>query len=272
MGAIPLRQDIIYPESDGQPMAESQLHQEEMVDLIVGLRRHFRETPDVWVAGNLFFYYVQGDPGAAVAPDVLLVRGVPNVRRRTYKLWEEGEVPSLVIEVSSESTCDEDLSKKKRLYEQLGVEEYFLHDPLGEYLNPRLQGHRLARGRYEPLPSASDGSLLSRVTGLTLKVEGLKLRLIDTASGQPLPWVEEMDLKLLEAEERAEIEAAARQVAEHRAEMEAAARHAAEGRAEMEAAARQMEAAARRAAEERARLAEEELALLRRELEARKRD
>ncbi len=262
MGAIPLRQDVIYPESDGQPMAESDLHREEMVDLITGLQRRYWESPDVYVAGNLFFYYAQGDPRAVVAPDVFLVQGVPKVRRKTYKLWKEGEVPSLVIEVSSESTCDEDLGKKKQLYEELGVEEYFLHDPLGEYLSPRLQGQRLVRGRYEPLPSASDGSLLSRTTGLTLKVEGLKLRLIDTASGKPLPWVEELDLKLLEAEERAEIEAAARQVAEHRAEMEAAARRAAEERAEVEA-------TARRAAEERASLAEEELARLRRELEGR---
>jgi Uma2 family endonuclease len=216
MGAIPLRQDIIYPESDGQPMAESDLHREEMVDLIAGLQRRYRETPDVYVAGNLFFYFVRGDPRSVVAPDVFLVQGVPKVRRKIYKLWDEGRVPSLVIEVTSESTCDEDLFKKKRIYEQLGVEEYFLHDPLGDYLSPRLQGHRLVRGRYEPLSPASDGSLLSRATGLTLKVEGLKLRLIDIASGEPLPWVEELDIRALKAEERAEIEAAARHAAEER--------------------------------------------------------
>jgi Uma2 family endonuclease len=258
MGAIPLRQDIIYPESDGQPMAESDLHREEMVDLIAGLQRRYRETPDVYVAGNLFFYFVRGDPRSVVAPDVFLVRGVPKGRRKTYKLWEEGRVPSLVVEVTSESTSDEDLAKKKRIYEQLGVEEYFLHDPLGEYLSPRLQGHRLVRDRYEPLSPTSDGSLLSRVTGLTLKMEGLKLRLIDTASGEPLPWVEELDLRALQAEERAEIEAAARRVAEHRVEIEAAARRIAEERAEIESAAR--------------RALEAELARLRRELEGRKSD
>src|SRR4029079_13579280 len=148
-----------------------------MVDLIAGLQRRYRETPDIYVAGNLFFYFVRGDPRSVVAPDVFLVWGVPKGRRRVYKLWEEGRVPSLVIEVTSESTSGEDLSKKKRIYEQLGVEEYFLHDPLGEYLSPQLQGHRLARGRYEPLAPASDGSLLSRAPGLTLKVAGLRLRL-----------------------------------------------------------------------------------------------
>jgi Uma2 family endonuclease len=193
MAAIPLqRDDVFYPESDGQPMAESDLHREEMLDLIAGLQRRYRDSHDVYVTGNLFLYYRQGDPRAVVAPDVFLVRGVPKGRRRIYKLWEEGRAPSLVIEVTSDTTRGEDLSKKKRIYEQLGVEEYFLHDPEGDYLRPRLQGHRLVGGRYEPLEPEPNGSLQSRATGLTLQVEGLKLRLVDTASGQPLPWVDEL--------------------------------------------------------------------------------
>jgi Uma2 family endonuclease len=225
-------------------MAETDLHREEMVDLIAGLQRRYRPAPDVYVAGNLFFYFRQGDPRAVVAPDVFLVRGVPKGRRRVYKLWEEGKVPALVIEVTSDSTRNEDLTDKKRTYERLGVEEYFLHDPLGDYLNPRLQGHRLSGSRYKAMRPMADGSLQSRTTGLTLRVEGPKLRLIDTASGEPLPWVEELDARVLEAGERAEIEAAARRAAD---------------------AARQIAAAGRR-------VVEEELARLRRELEGRKGD
>src|SRR5436305_6900371 len=90
MAAIPLRRDdVIYPESDGQPMAETDLHREEMVDLIAGLQRRYRPAPDVYVAGNLFFYYRQGDPRSVVAPDVFLVQGVPKGRRRVYKLRSE---------------------------------------------------------------------------------------------------------------------------------------------------------------------------------------
>lgn len=97
MTAIPLERDVDYPYSDGQPMAESDVHRDEMVDLIEALKRRYRDTPGVYVAGNLFVYYRKGDPRSVVAPDVFLVRGVPKRRRLIYKLWEEGSVPALVI-------------------------------------------------------------------------------------------------------------------------------------------------------------------------------
>ncbi|HEY4564400.1 MAG TPA: Uma2 family endonuclease, partial [Thermoanaerobaculia bacterium] len=181
MNAIPLQRDddVYYPESDGQPMAETDLHRDEMYDLIHALRRRYRDVPDVYVTGNLFFYYVKGNPRSVVAPDVFLVYGVAKRKRRTYKLWEEGRVPSLVIELTSDSTKDEDLSKKKVCYESLGVEEYFLHDPFGDYLTPTLQGFRLVNGRYRPIDPEPDGSLRSLTTGLLLQVEGTRLRLVD---------------------------------------------------------------------------------------------
>ena len=134
-------------------MAETDLHRDEMVDLIHALKRRYRDVPDVYVTGNLFFYFVQGDPRAVVAPDLFLVKGVAKGQRRTYKLWQEGRVPSLVIEITSDSTRDEDLSKKKLCYERLGIEEYFLHDPYGDYLDPRLQGYRLGKNRYPAHPA-----------------------------------------------------------------------------------------------------------------------
>lgn len=202
MAAIPLQQDVEYPYSDGQPMAESDVHRKEMLDLIAALDRRYREEPEVYVAGNLFLYYRKGDPRSVVAPDVFLVRGVPKGDRKVFKLWEEGRAPSLVIEVTSDSTSDEDVGKKKTCYESLGVEEYILHDPEGDYLKPRLQGFRLFRGRYEPIPRRMDGSLDSRVTGLTLEIEGKNLRLVDTATGERLLRVNELDdrIRALEAE------------------------------------------------------------------------
>lgn len=192
MAAIPLQQDVEYPYSDGQPMAESEIHLNEMMDLIAALRSRYQDQPKVYVAGNMFLYYRKGDPRSVVAPDVFLVRGVPKRERKSYKLWEEGRVPSLVIEVTSDSTSDEDIGKKKSCYEMLGVEEYILHDPEGDYLRPRLQGYRLNQGCYEPIPRRTDGSLESRVTGLILQIEGKNLRLIDTATGERLPWVNEL--------------------------------------------------------------------------------
>jgi Uma2 family endonuclease len=196
MSAIPLQRDVEYPESDGQPIAESDLHREEMSDLIHALVRRYRDVPDVYVSGNLFFYYVQGDPRSVVAPDVFLIRGVPKGRRRIYKLWEEGRVPSLIIELTSDSTQDEDLTTKKELYERLGVEEYFLHDPYQDYLDPSLQGFRLMKGRYQPILPGPDGSLPSLSTGLRLRTEGKRLRLVDAATNEPLLWGEELDAAL----------------------------------------------------------------------------
>lgn len=204
MGAIPLQRDeIYYPESDGQPMGESDLHREEMYYLIKGLQDHFRHDPNVYVAGNLFLYYKKGDPRSVVAPDVFVVPGVPGGQRKIYKLWEERRTPCLVIEVTSDSTQDEDLDRKKALYEWLGVEEYFLFDPLGDYLSPRLQGYRLAGGRYQPAPTEADGSLRSLTTGVTLRTEGLKARLVKTATGEPILRFEESEAGRRAAEERA---------------------------------------------------------------------
>ena len=235
---LQLQRDPEYPESDGRPF-DSDLHRDEMIDLVKALARRYRDVPDVYVSGNLFFYYVQGDPRAVVAPDVFLVRGVPKRKRRIYKLWEEGRVPSLVIELTSDSTQDEDIDKKKLIYQRLGVEEYFLHDPYQDYLNPPLQGFRLVKGRYQPLRPGPDGSLLSLSTGLRLRTEGEHLRLVDAATNEPLLWSEELDTAL-------EREAVARERAEDRANR-------AEERANREATARQS--------------LEEELNRLRRELE-----
>jgi Uma2 family endonuclease len=192
---LPLQQDDdedFYPSSDGRPMAESDLHMEEMFYLIQALRDRYQDMPDVYVAGDLLLYYVRGDRKACLAPDVFVVKGVPKRRRLSYLLWKEGQAPCFVIEVTSKSTRNEDIEKKRDRYEQMGVEEYFLHDPLGEYLNPPLQGYRLKDGRYRRISHEPDGSLVSWTTGLRLRREGEHLRLVDLATGTPLPSFEEV--------------------------------------------------------------------------------
>jgi Uma2 family endonuclease len=259
MAAIPLQREVFYPESDGKPMAETEIHAREMVYLFEGLEDHLRNVPDVYVGMDMLMYYVEGDPKESVAPDVFVTLGVPCGVRRVYKFWEEGRPPTLVVEVTSSSTRREDLAKKA-LYEGLGVEEYILHDPLGEYLRPALQGYRLVDGRYQPIPLAADGSLLSRVVGLRFRPEDSGLRLVDPVTGRVLPTRKEETL----AREAAET---AREAAEQKAAHEEAARRAAEQKAVHEEAARR--AAEQKAAHEEAarRAAEEELARLRAELD-----
>jgi Uma2 family endonuclease len=209
MCALPLEQEIEYPTSDGQPMAETTLHRKVMSTLIGGLERRYADVPDVWVGGNLLLYYERGNPQKSVAPDVLLTCGIAKWDRPIYLLWEE-KPPTLVFEITSRKTRKEDTGTKKNLYERLGVAELVLFDPYGEYLKPRLQGYRLERGRYQPIALNPDGSLDLRTTGLTARPEGERLRLVDTASGEKLLWDEEIEAWAAQ-------ETAARQAAEERA-------------------------------------------------------
>jgi Uma2 family endonuclease len=256
MNAVQFERAIEYPTSDGQPMAETLYHQTVMIDLILGLRRRYADAPDIWVGGNFFLCYEEGNPRAHMSPDVVVAKGIRKAKKRpNYLLWEE-KPPSLVVEVTSRSTRDEDLGRKKDLYQWMGVEEYVLFDPFGEYLRPPLQGYRLEVGRYRPIRREHDGTLVSRITDLRFKPEGERLRLVDVATGEPLRWPEEVEAAQALAEKRAMEEAAARRAADERATEEAAARRAAEDRAtEL--------SAARRAAEDRIRALEEELSRLR---------
>jgi Uma2 family endonuclease len=198
MAAIPLQREVFYPESDGKPMAETDLHIDELIYLRRALRHHFRDEPDVYVAGNLLFYYRQGDPSGVVSPDLFVVQGIPKKQRRKYLLWEEGKAPCMVVEVTSRSTRREDLAD---LYEQLGVEEYFLFDILGEYLSPRLQGYRLRDGRYQALQPGPGGALVSETIGIILVPETEALRLVDAATGEILLRPEEMEAEVARLKE-----------------------------------------------------------------------
>ena len=210
---------IEYPSSDGQPMAETPVHRDAMIDAIRVLSRHFAKRPDVYVSGNMLMYYEEGNPRKCVAPDVFVVVGANRDEDRdTYLLWREPKAPDFVLEVTSKSTRRNDQVTKHTLYESLGVAEYFLYDPRAEYLNPPLQGFGLHRGRYVPLEAARlpDGApaLYSEVLGLSLHVRGQALRLHDPVTGEDLLTLEEEATARGEAEARAERETADRRAVE----------------------------------------------------------
>src|SRR3990172_75734 len=201
------RLQIEYPESDGKPMAETPTHRKAMTDAIEMLTDFFRDAPNVYVSGNMITYYEEGDPTASVSPDVFVVKGVTKEERRTYRVWVEKRSPLVVFEFTSRSTRLEDSGNKKALYAMLGVSEYFLCDPLSEYLEPPMQRFTLERGDSRRLPEESDGTVISRELGLRLKMEGSQLRLVVIATGEQL-------LTTAEAQEKARAEAKARQAAE----------------------------------------------------------
>jgi Uma2 family endonuclease len=151
----------------------------------------------------MFVHYVPGDRNRHVSPDVFVVRGVPkdtDPERRAYLVWKEGKAPDFVVELTSASTKDEDMTDKRTLYQDiLRVTEYFLFDPFEEYLHPPLQGYRLYRGGYRPIKPVG-GRLPSRVLGLHLEAVGEQLRLYDPSADRWLPTPPEV----AEAQQRAE--------------------------------------------------------------------
>jgi Uma2 family endonuclease len=186
-------EEDLYPSSDGKPMAETQVHVRLMGRLLGILEHHFRDHDDVFVAANIFLYYAKGQPKKRRSPDVMVVKGV-NKRpdRRSFKTWVERAVPSCIIELTSRKTAKEDLRQKKPLYQKLGVREYFLFDPLGEYLPRPLMGFRLVKGQYQPIKARPDGSIRSRELGLLLRPEGTNLALYDLKTGERLPSLDEL--------------------------------------------------------------------------------
>ena len=157
---------VIYPESDGKPMAETEYHRDIMIDFIQMLKHHFRNVNDVHVSGNLLMYYEEGNPRKSVSPDVFVAFGVSKKRRRTYKIWEEGHAPDFVLEVASPSTYRHDLTRKKDLYASvLKVQEYYIYDPYHE-VNPYFLGYRLVDGVYEEIAFVNE-----RLPSLGLELE-----------------------------------------------------------------------------------------------------
>jgi Uma2 family endonuclease len=191
-------------------MGETDVHIDALIYLREALKDHFRNAPQVYVAGNMLLYYEEGNPAACVAPDVFVVHGVAKRERRIYRLWEEGQPPAVVVEITSRGSRLEDLGTKRAVYAMLGVREYFLYDPLGEYLRPPLQGYLLQEGEYQRLSPGGEGELTSQVLGVELRLEAGRLRVVDPTTGERL---------LTPAEAQAARRAAVAELAQLRAEL-----------------------------------------------------
>ncbi len=186
-------------------MGESDLHRDVMVDLIEAPRHHLSEQPQVYVSGNILFYYEEGNPHAHHSPDVLATLGVEKKRRESYKLWEIGKAPEVVVEVTSFSTRMRDVGLKKGIYEAVGVKEYILFDPRNEYLMPRFQVYRLESGVFVPCLVPEHVGYPS-LLDLTFRVVSGVLRIFESESGQILPTPAELTARLLEEVQKVEME------------------------------------------------------------------
>jgi hypothetical protein len=136
---------VVYPESDGKPMADNTVQFRYIATIQGGIDALFRDDPHVFVAGDLFWYPVEGHPEIRVAPDVLVAFGRPKGDRGSYKQWEEDNIPpQVVFEILSPSNTAVEMSNKLAFYQDNGVEEYYVFDPdRGELAGYRRQGERL---------------------------------------------------------------------------------------------------------------------------------
>ena len=186
-------------------MGETGIHVRAMMQLHLALEEFFKPRQDVYIATDMFWYWKEGRT-KTVAPDVMVIPGVDaRPERRSFFTWREnGAVPAVVFEMASEGTWRADLTRKRRLYQRRGVKEYFIFDPEDLYLRPRLLGFRLQGRRYEPLFAVED--VLSSDLGFDMQPEGEMLRLIDRATGLPIPTpAETMERARLAEEQSAKL-------------------------------------------------------------------
>lgn len=194
-----------YPSADGEPVAETYVHLYALLTTLEVLRQYLKGR-QATVLANQFLYYAQGFPKLRVAPDVMVIFDVEPGGRDNYKIWEEGKVPSVIFEMTSAGTQDQDTGFKKTLYEQLEVQEYWLFDPKGEWIENKLQGYCLRGESYEPITDSRSEPLQLRLAvgggliGFTREDTGEKLLIPD----ELVEALQEEIKARQQAEERAE--------------------------------------------------------------------
>ncbi|GAB4465122.1 MAG: Uma2 family endonuclease [Elainellaceae cyanobacterium] len=195
--------EVFYPSSDGEPVAETYVHFYAMLVTLEVLRQYL-EGQQATVLANQFMYYAQGYPKLRVAPDVMVIFDVAPGGRDNYKIWEEGQVPAVIFEMTSKGTQAEDQVFKRTLYEQLGVREYWLFDPRSEWIDGQLQGYRMHNDTYEPITDGRSDPLKLR-----LEIDGQLIAFYREDTGEKLLIPGEL-AQALRAEAQARQDAEAR--------------------------------------------------------------
>ena len=198
----------LYPETDGKPMAASDLHRIQLIRTLRVLDTYLAQNPEAYVSGDIMMYDIEGPHRTAVSPDVLVSFGIGKKLRRTYKVWEESKPPDFVMEFSSKSTYRNDLTGKMEHYANMGIPDYFLYDAEASYLPVPMMGFRLMSGDYVEIPPHADGGVHSSILGLDFHSLAEGLGIYNPVADEWLQTPEEI------AEARAEQEATARLKAE----------------------------------------------------------
>ncbi len=210
--ASPLRTPVVYPESDGQPLAENTRQLRWIVVLYGNLAALFREAADVFVGGDQFWYPLEGQPEVRLDPDVYAVFGRPKGDRSSYRQWEEDNIPlTVVFEVVAPCNTIAEMADKLTFYEEHGVEEYYVYDPDHDRLLVYVrQGETLRRVR-------SVAGFVSPRLGIRFDTSGPELTVFGPDGRRFLTFEELEAERAAERQQRLEAEQRAEQ-AERRAE------------------------------------------------------
>ena len=215
MSSVTTQNEIEYPESDGKPMGETDLHRDWMFRLLEIFRQRYRDQ-QVYIASDLLVYYEEGTPSKFVVPDCFVVLDCKPGRRRTFQTWNEKRVPDVVFEVTSRGTSSTDIVDKPVIYERMGVQEYFLYDPTASYLEPPLQGYRMTNGSLHQIAEAN-GRIRCETLGVELFLREDDLVIVDKETGvEQLTRADAEELAREQAERMQEQELEARLIAERR--------------------------------------------------------
>jgi Uma2 family endonuclease len=187
------RPEIIYPSSDGAPLAETFDHLYVIMTTVAMLMNYLRGQ-QATVLADQYLYYAQGFPRLRVAPDVMVIFNVQPGGRDNYKIWEEGQVPAVIFEVTSPSTRLQDEGDKRNLYESLGVTEYWQFDPRGEWIPEKLRGYRLQGDTNQTYLPITNGQCLPLQLQLTVEDKVIAFHRLD--NGEKLLPPTDLDLAL----------------------------------------------------------------------------
>ncbi|MCC3413053.1 MULTISPECIES: Uma2 family endonuclease [unclassified Microcoleus] len=206
--------EIIYPSADGEPVAETYDHLYTILTTLSVLKQYLADRRAT-VLANQFLYYAQGFPKVRLTPDVMVIFDVEPGGRDNYKIWEEGQVPKVIFEMTSPSTQSEDKVIKKDLYERLEVQEYWLFDPKGEWIPEKLRGYRLGVEGYQIITDSR-----CEVLQLRLEIEGKLIGFYREDNGEKLLTPDELASALKAERQRAEAERQHAEVESQRAQSE----------------------------------------------------
>ncbi len=188
--------EVFYPDDDGQPMASNT----EQYQWIVMIQQNLDGLlPEAFVAGDLFWYPVEGRSDISVAPDVMVALGRPKGKRLSYKQWvEENVPPQVVFEILSPSNTRREMDAKLLFFERYQVEEYYLYDTE----QPELSG--FLRGEFGLTPIADIGlGWTSPLLKIRFDMSADELGLFHP-DGDPFLTYQEVLAKAQRAEEKAQ--------------------------------------------------------------------